>query len=328
MHVMVQTCADESAYQHYQNTILREVNIGVLASDLDEKNLTLLENMGLKKFPVWGMEPSNGKVNHQWAKLEVNDYVMFYRKKGFISYGHIVTKFHNKHLADKLWGTTVKNTTWEYMYVMRDLVHISIPASKILEIVNYHKDFFQGAVTFNEELSLKICEYYDLATGMENMDFQEFEEITKLDMKETDRKASIYTRKEQAQLRDYLFKKKKYNKCAVCGRVFTEEFLVTAHLKKRSLCTLEERIDIDNIVVPMCTFGCDSLYEKGYLGIHDGHVIKLNNSSVQEAHNYIEQQVGKECSYYKKSNSIYCESHNEMFVRKEKLDEIYNKKGN
>ena len=35
-------------------------------------------------------------------------------------------------------------------------------------------------------------------------------------------------------------------------------------IKKRALCSLEERKD-PNIVMPMCIYGCDALFEQGYI---------------------------------------------------------------
>lgn len=325
MRVMIQTCADKLAYQHYLKTIVGMVPSDRLLKNIDRVNKQLLFNENLNKFPVWGMKSSRGKENTQWAKLEPGDYVLFYRKKSIISYAKVITKFHNRGLAEELWGN-IDGSTWEYMYVLKDLVNISpIPADPLLNLVGYHKDFFQGSVAFDEELSIKICEYYDLSTGIECFDFQEYETVTDLDMQETDRKVSVNSRKEQSYLRNYLFNIRHFKKCAICGQIYNDEFLVTAHLKKRSICNREERLDIDNIVVPMCTFGCDVLYEKGYLGIYNGKVIILNHSKVNAAEVYIKRQYGKQCEYFKDGNRAYCEAHNRMFVGKEVLDEIYNR---
>jgi hypothetical protein len=47
-----------------------------------------------------------------------------------------------------------------------------------------------------------------------------------------------------------------------------------AHIKRRSLCTEDERRDFGNVAMLACKFGCDALFEDGYLAVHqDGTVL-------------------------------------------------------
>src|SRR5690606_36429304 len=69
-------------------------------------------------------------------------------------------------------------------------------------------------------------------------------------------------RREQSILRDWLFKNKESEDCAICGETYSIHSLAAAHKKKRSICSEEERTD-PNIVMPVCVFGCDHLYEDG-----------------------------------------------------------------
>lgn len=78
-------------------------------------------------------------------------------------------------------------------------------------------------------------------------------------------------RREQSLLQDWLFKNKETEECAICGRTFSCRSLVTAHKKKRSNCTEEERTD-PYIVMPTCVFGCDYLYENEYIKIRSGYI--------------------------------------------------------
>ena len=41
-----------------------------------------------------------------------------------------------------------------------------------------------------------------------------------------------------------------------------KRFVWMAHLKKKKLQRLKKDL---NVVIPMCKFGCDDLYEEGYL---------------------------------------------------------------
>ena len=55
--------------------------------------------------------------------------------------------------------------------------------------------------------------------------------------------------------------------------------LVAAHIKKRAACSLEEKKDYKSIVMPMCSFGCDYLYERGYIAVSDGKIIDLKKKA-------------------------------------------------
>ncbi|TCG09243.1 hypothetical protein BZM27_06245 [Paraburkholderia steynii] len=90
----------------------------------------------------------------------------------------------------------------------------------------------------------------------------------------TDGDLETQRRLEQGVLKDWLFASKHEEHCAICGDLFHVSALVTAHKKKRSLCTTAERLD-PYIAMPACTLGCDFLYEREYIYIVDG-VVQVN----------------------------------------------------
>jgi hypothetical protein len=81
-------------------------------------------------------------------------------------------------------------------------------------------------------------------------------------------------RREQPLLRKAVIGDESELACALCGEVYPVGALVTAHKKKRSLCNDAERLDL-NIVMPLCHFGCDYLYEADYVYIDSG-VVQVN----------------------------------------------------
>lgn len=87
----------------------------------------------------------------------------------------------------------------------------------------------------------------------------------------TDADVQSTHRREQSILSKYLFEGRKTHLCAICGEEHDVASLVTAHKKKRSLCNERERLD-PHIVMPLCVFGCDHLYERGLLQIFGGRV--------------------------------------------------------
>lgn len=90
----------------------------------------------------------------------------------------------------------------------------------------------------------------------------------------------VNTRKEQHLLRDWLFKDKTYEECAICGREYSVESLIAAHKKMRCNCAENERTD-PNIVMPLCVFGCDYLFEKGLIYIEDGCIKALRELDIK-----------------------------------------------
>jgi hypothetical protein len=89
-----------------------------------------------------------------------------------------------------------------------------------------------------------------------------------------DSKAQVKVRREQTYLRKLLADNRSSAPCALCGHVYPIEFLVAAHIKKRALCTEDERRDLRNIAMLACAFGCDRLYESGWITVDDtGQVI-------------------------------------------------------
>lgn len=313
MKIMIQTCADESAQKHYKNTIIKKHTISEIKANIDNIYHEELDQTDYEMFSIWGMKPIRGKSNHpQWNKLSIGDIVLFYANKTIISYGTVVSKFKNHLYAEKLWGKTNHDETWEYMYILKDIIHVEIPAKPILELARYRKTFFQGSVVFNEEISFMINELFDLYEGVtpfdyENVDFSE----PVLNLLETDGSNTVSTRNEQTALRAYLFDKKKYKNCSICGKKYEKEFLATAHLKKRCLCNHEEKLDFNN-VLPMCYFGCDVLYEKFYIGVKNGAVIKLRDSNVLQIQDRIAALDGLKCEYFSDDNEKYFDFHNDM----------------
>lgn len=109
----------------------------------------------------------------------------------------------------------------------------------------------------------------------------------------TDREQSGLTRKEHPILREWLFDGKLVEKCAVCGEEYSVVSLVTAHKKKRADCSGNERTD-PYIVMPLCLFGCDHLYERGYLYVQNGKVSKgLAEDVTAKEESIIRELAGK-----------------------------------
>jgi hypothetical protein len=144
---------------------------------------------------------------------------------------------------------------------------------------------------------------------------EEFENaINKLNekgLKSNDAEIKTLRRTEQDYLRNQLFEGKKYFECGICGNRYPVSFLVAAHIKKRSECTFEEQND-KSIVMPMCNFGCDELYEKGYISVKEGSVIQIKEEPMTPLiQDYIDTIEGKNCEYWNESTYKYFNWHSE-----------------
>ena len=110
----------------------------------------------------------------------------------------------------------------------------------------------------------------------------------------TDNTTKGRERKEQAILRNWLFENKKTETCAICGKEFSIFSLVTAHKKPRAICSFNERID-PYVVMPLCKFGCDHLYELRNIKIVDKKIISTPQPDLTQAeHHYLVSVNGKE----------------------------------
>ena len=116
-------------------------------------------------------------------------------------------------------------------------------------------------------------------------------------------------KKFQGYLRKKLFKSRTSSICSCCGKEYPISMLWCSHIKKRSKCNDNEKRDY-NVVIPMCRFGCDELFEKGYISVNsDGKIIQLKKSKNTNVLNYTNNLNKLDCIGFNKLNSKYFEWH-------------------
>lgn len=109
----------------------------------------------------------------------------------------------------------------------------------------------------------------------------------------TDTRSEKVVRLEQHLLRRRLFGHQKKATCAICGEEYPVEALWVAHKKMRRDCTETERKN-PNVVMPLCVFGCDFLYEHRYVRIVEGRVARGKPSPDAEViQEYLEGLMGR-----------------------------------
>jgi hypothetical protein len=128
---------------------------------------------------------------------------------------------------------------------------------------------------------------------------------------QTDVDSATKQRQEQPYLRKYLFGKKKFEFCAICGHQYpVKGLMVTGHIKKRALCSDDERLDL-NIVMPVCKFGCDSLYESGYIFVDQSGKVQPNPRYYvgEQGDHFINSVKGKQCRAWNPQTKLYFDYH-------------------
>lgn len=314
--VILQPTGNRDAREHYDDTILNPVSLKVIEKYLSDKEFKEIENI----YPngealVWGVTRGKNNVNfNKWDKIQTGDISFFARNKEIFSSAIVTMKLHNRNLARDLWGEDNEGRTWECVYFLDELKKQSISYETFNRVVGYaSKNVIQGFSVLDEEKSEKILSYFDLGSDeyFSEITEQEFEKATlSFNVDSLDREAKTKIRVEQGFLRDKLFRNKKTDTCGICGRLFPIEFLVAAHIKKRSLCNDDEKLDYKNIVMPMCKFGCDDLYEKGYITVISGNVIINKKFKVtEEMKKYLADIENRLCMYWNNSTQRYFEWH-------------------
>ena len=91
---------------------------------------------------------------------------------------------------------------------------------------------------------------------------------------ELDSVRTAKVRLEQGILRNLLLKKGHFAECDICGERLPTDLLVAAHIKRRANCTDSERRAYKSNLMEACVFGCDGLFERGYLVVDKGRVAR------------------------------------------------------
>lgn len=110
-------------------------------------------------------------------------------------------------------------------------------------------------------------------------------------------------------------------RCLLCNRYFPAELLVAAHVKKRSHCLPEEKLDIENVAMLQCG-SCDKLFERGFVYLNDdGRVVANDDAQMTEdVLHELNNLHGNVCEYVNgvDSRMIYIAYHREQALVRHK----------
>lgn len=319
--IILQPAGDSDANIHFIDTIKNPVEVSRIAKFVSVDVLQKLKDQHKDgKVATWGVTPGKNDVNRKkWERVLPGDIALFSRSGKIFASATVAFTIHNKELALDLWKTNADGETWEYIYFLDEVTNQDILYSEFNSAAGYEPNFvIQGFNVLDKDKSQQIIDYFKLGseTYYPPVSREDYIEAISIDPSKTlDKESIVKSRTEQAFLRNYLFHGKKYVNCGLCGKEFPISFLVAAHIKKRANCSEEERRDHKNIIMPMCRFGCDELYEKGYITILNGEIVRTKNLDATEIINgYIHELEGKSCSYWNNNTQKYFKWHCDLYL--------------
>lgn len=316
-HIILQPMANKDAHENYTSTIGNPVDVETIIKFVDKKTEEKIRSLYLdNQAYVWGVKNGKKNVNfNKWCKVTPGDFVLFAAKKEFFSMGVATLTLKNPKLAKALWGVDQDGEAWENIYLIDEIKNIQLSYEEFNQWVDYAPGKnVQGFHVMDERRSECVINRLQLYSDYYSNDISDGEyekEIKHLMNSNLDTITNGTSRKEQSYLRKKIFKDKKLETCSICGAELPVDLLVTAHLKRRADCTKDERLDVENIVLPMCKMGCDDLYEKGYILVEQG-VIKVNENKYKTPwlERYLDRIDGTKCTGWKKEMAKYFEYHN------------------
>jgi len=292
--VVLQPAGNQGGREHYKDTVANLVSLQDCQEFLTAeifRNLSQLHPEG--QAGMWGVVPGAGDVNkRKWEKMTEGSLVLFSADGKIHTSATVAMKFRSAKLAKHLWDVNATGETWEYMYSLDEIRNLDIPYQEFNRIVGYKENnIIQGFSVLDEEKSSLFLDHYGLRSEKhpEEVTDEEFTEALRELDGELDRRATGWHRREQAHARKKLLKGKSYGTCLLCGIQMTSEFLIAAHIKRRSECTDAEKRDLNGVMMLACRFGCDFLYEEGLIGVDNSKLIVSKKLTDNTALSYVKK---------------------------------------
>jgi len=277
--VILQPTANSEGTAHYRQTI----EMPVLASEWRPFVTPQIADRLSGSFPggavpFWGVtEGDKGRNRTKWLRINPGDIVLFARDGAYFASGVVALPFENEALAERLWKRNADGDTWKYMYAVDEVREVAIPYAELNPVMEYEAAYVpQGFNVLDPEKSTRVIDYLNAGSlKWQTSPSQEALNAAFATEGPLDLVAPGTRRVEQQALRWHLLPKAT-GICALCGREYAKQFLRAAHIKPRAACTESERRDLSHVAMPACVFGCDALFEQGYISVGEAGEILIS----------------------------------------------------
>jgi hypothetical protein len=320
-NVILQPCGSKAALKHYKDTVRNSVALTTILPFLAAEHAEALQAIYPSgECAIWGLTPGEKKVNvTKWNRIKEGDVTIFSANKKLFASAVVTYKVRSYDLARHLWGLVGADQTWEYIYFLDEVRLIDIPYATFNPVVDYvPHNIIMGFTILNEDKSQKFFEAFGLwsETYVEPITQSAYEALQdeaqqgKLNLLEkTDAKGWVKRRLEQHHLKQYLFGRRTLATCGICEQEYPIAFLVAAHIKRRAACSETERKD-RNVVMPMCKFGCDELFENGYIAVQAGQIVDMSKKPITSSIRVkVAEVTNRGCTYATPERSGYFQWH-------------------
>lgn len=315
-NVILQPCGHKDAVRHYEDTVHHLVALATILPYLAAEHADALQAIYPNgECAVWGLTPGKKNVNiSKWNRVKEGDVTVFAANKKLFASAVVTYKVHNVALAEHLWGRDGSNNTWEYTYFLDEVRTIDISYAAFNPVVGYvAHNVIQNFTVLHPKKSQDFFDAFGLwsETYVEPIDQSTYEDLqSKLNsLEDTDADVKGKRRLEQGYLKKHLFGRRTLATCGICAQEFPVAFLVAAHIKRRARCSESERKDL-NIVMPMCKFGCDELFENGYIAVQAGKVVDMGKKPItSRIQMKIAEVANQACLYFTPKRIDYFQWH-------------------
>ncbi len=311
--IAFQSAADPGSRENLEKTLLDPVVLSELSSirgtGMAEELATIYPGDMAR---IGGIKlGKDGEQKAEWEKLQRGDVVLFLRDDMVFLSGIVTYLVKNEALARELWGDDERGHTPECIYFVDEVKDQFIPRAAVNRLCGFDEGYeWPGFEVHLEETAAPVVHGYQLESQVyfpivsEDEYKQVVQEIDRTQPLDVAGRARA--RKEDGFLRDQLFGGKVIEECAICGQKYPTQFLIAAHIKDRWHCTTEDRLDYENIAMPLCKLGCEELYRRNYVTVVDERVaVTKARVDSNDLKAILVRLKGRVCPWFKGSRKYF-----------------------
>ena len=319
--VIIQPAGSPEHLRRYADTVSQPVpTAAIIPYTPRDVSDYLLAQYGDEGASVWGVSAGTNEASaRSWSRISAGDTVLFL-KDGFITSAGVVTmKFQSTDFALEIWGANEDGTVCELVYLLEAVRPVNLPV-EILHAVGkgIPELFSQGFGVLGSEMSERILATIRMFGDEDRIvDRAAFEAAVERYYKASagaDQNLEAFLQLEQDYHLGRLLDGRKTGECVICGETYPRDLLIAAHIKKRGMCTREERLD-DAVVMLNCRLGCHALFQEGYVIVHRGIVRRNPRKSAAEASiDVVSHVLDRQCTGWAPKAERYFLWHRKLHV--------------